>query len=99
MIKPTIGRIVWYYPRAGHREPYAAIICRVHSNTLVNIAYFDENGTASNAGAVKLYQGEDIALKPYDNFCEWMPYQHGQAAKTEAAEAKVDLMESEVAKN
>ncbi len=99
MIKPTIGRIVWYYPTSGEGEPYAAIICHVHSDTRINIAYFDVHGTALNDTLVTLYQGEDIAPRPDHCFCEWMPYQRGQAAKTEEAESMIALMESEVAKN
>jgi len=84
MIKPTIGRVVWYYPTSGSHPPFAAIICRVWTNYCVNLAYFDENGTASNATSVPLHQ-EGIGGRPERFFCEWMPYQLGQAAKTEEA--------------
>lgn len=84
MIKPTIGRVVWYYPIDAIYEPLAAIICHVWSNYCVNLAYFDENGVAANATSVPLHQ-DGIGAKPQRFFCEWMPYQLGQAAKTEEA--------------
>ncbi len=90
MIKPTIGRIVWYYPNTGDEAPLAAIIVCVHSDTCVNLAFFDEYGTACNETLVTLYQGEDVAPRPIRCFCEWMPYQHGQAKKTEEAIALVE---------
>ena len=49
-ITPTVGRIVWYRPKASDElarngnEPLAAVICCVWSNTCINIAGFDANG-------------------------------------------------------
>lgn len=89
MIKPTIGRVVWYY-NPNHKEgdqPWAALICYVHSDTMVNLSVFDENGLGKAKTSVPLYQGEGV--RPEYPFCEWMPYQQGQAAKTEALEKKL----------
>lgn len=90
MIKPTIGRVVWYHPTAPQGAPedtQAAIVCHVWSDTCVNLAVFDNNGVASNQTSVFLFQGE--GERPSSQFAEWMPYQVGQAAKTEALEAKL----------
>jgi hypothetical protein len=89
IIKPTIGRVVWFYP-SEHKEgdqPCSAQIAYVHSDTCINIGYFDHNGNAKQATSVTLFHGEGERPKSY--FCEWMPYQVGQAKKHEpTAEAK-----------
>jgi len=85
MIKPTVGRVVWFHPPfipdSGANEiTLAAMIAKVWSDELVNLAVFDENGVAASQTSVPLYQG-DGAFRPVDAYCEWMPYQIGQAAK------------------
>lgn len=93
MIKPTVGRVVWYRPSPGENivgndgsQPLAAIITHVWSDTCINLAVFDANGIATNRTSVYLLQPE--TERPASQFAEWMPYQLGQAARTEAAEAK-----------
>lgn len=91
MIKPTIGRVVWFYP-AGHssgQQPNAALITYVHSDTMINLAAFDANGVPSSQTSVFLYQGVADSERPSSYFAEWMPYQQGQAAKTEALEKQL----------
>lgn len=85
MIKPTIGRIVWFYPYGrsqveAKEQPHAAIIAYVHSAECINIAYFDVNGIAKPANGVRLCHDDEP--RPDFAFAEWMPYQIGQAAKT-----------------
>ena len=94
MIKPTIGRVVWYYPLGdtSDEQPLAALIAHVWSDTCVNLAVFDSNGIASNQTSVFLYQNEPNTEKPSSSFCEWMPYQQGQAAKTEAVEKQLSAI-------
>jgi len=91
MIKPTIGRIVWYWAIHGQDQPYAAIVTYVHSDELVNLAFFYESGVCTTSAKVTLYQGE--GLKPKFPFCEWMPYQIGQAKKYEEVMASNVLNE------
>jgi hypothetical protein len=81
MIKPTIGRVVWFWPPTvtAATQPEAALIAWVHSDTMVNLAVFDANGVAYNRTSVHLYQGG--VNRPEGDYCEWMPYQIGQAAK------------------
>lgn len=97
IIEPTVGRIVWYYPPGvkpgvprNKRQPLAAIVTYVWSNTCVNLAIFDENGRpiAEPPTSVLLVQ-EGNPRPDGGNFCEWMPYQKGQAAKTEAVEKQL----------
>ncbi|MES2247592.1 MAG: DUF2829 domain-containing protein [Pseudomonadota bacterium] len=95
IIIPTIGRVVWYRPapRTGSsgfsphhtpNTPYAAIVACVWNDALVNLSVFDANGTPHSRTSVALIQaGQE---PPTDNaYCEWMPFQKGQAARQDAA--------------
>src|SRR5688572_2688793 len=88
IIRPTIGRIVWYWREPVHdkdAQPEAAIVTHVHTDSLVNLAVFDRDGGACGVRLVVLRQpGEGV---PTVSYAEWMPFQQGQAAKTEALEA------------
>lgn len=90
MIKPTVGRIVWFYPSStlSYEQPFAAIITYVWSDVLVNLAVFHHNGDSAPRTSVVLEQ-EEWPVPAGESFCTWMPYQKGQAAKTEALEAKL----------
>lgn len=80
MIKPTIGRVVWYWQNTvSQKQAHAAIVAYVHSDTTVNLVMFDENGTSTGLTSVRLYQND--GERPQLHFCEWMPYQREQAAK------------------
>jgi len=82
MIKPTIGRVVWYWSKSLKLtigQPQAALIAWVISEHRVNLAVFDANGHAYNRTDVLLFDGE--GSRPECEFCEWMPYQLGQAKK------------------
>jgi hypothetical protein len=90
MIEPTIGRIVWYRGTVHdlipkNDQPLAAIVTYVWGPRLVNLAVFDPNGMSFSRTSVEFLQDGDA--QPRGNFCEWMPYQKGQAAKTEKLEA------------
>lgn len=76
IIKPTIGRIVLYYPSGNKPETHQAHpaqIAYVWSDTCINIGYFDQNGIAKSATSVLLHN-EEMPL-PTTNYCCWMPYQ------------------------
>ena len=94
MIVPTIGRVVWLYAaRKGTvhdvRQPLCAFVVHVWGDRCVNLAYFDSNGNAYQETSVELLQDDDA--KPEGRpFAVWMPYQKGQAAKTEVLEAKLN---------
>lgn len=86
-ITPTVGRVVWFTPatqdelRPNNHQPLAAIIAHVWSDTCVNLAVFDANG--ANHSRTSVYLAQDDMPRPGAGFCQWMPYQKGQAAKTE----------------
>lgn len=87
MIKPTIGRVVWFWPLGSNparedSQPFPALVVFVHSDTLVNLSVFDRNGDLRPSEKVELWQGK--GERPFYSHCEWMPYQKGQAAKAEA---------------
>jgi hypothetical protein len=86
MITPTIGRIVWFWnsPELRGAQPEAAIVAKVWSDTMVNLGVFRDNGNCTGFTSVTLWQGE--GEPPASAYCEWMPYQKGQAAKTDALE-------------
>ena len=95
-----MGRVVWFYPSQNTAEagfalhpdgggPYAALIAHVWNDHMVNLSVFDANGAAHPRTSVPMLHGEcDV---PEHAFCGWMPYQKGQAAKTEAAEKGIVL--------
>lgn len=94
MIKPTIGRVVWLWPCAGVLEdkkivyrdktlPLAATVAYVWSDRMVNLAAVDQDGKPFNLTSVLLLQGDET-YAPVGSYCEWMPYQKGQAEKAQA---------------
>lgn len=96
MIKPTIGRVVWYWPAPGEnivgndgRQPLAGIVTHVWGDECVNLAVFDANGVATNRTSIFLLQD---GPRPASGFAEWMPYQKGQAVKTEKIESELDAV-------
>ena len=96
MIKPTVGRVVLFTPgkaadkRTDKRQPLAAIIACVHSDRSVNLTVFEQSGAASMAGYINvpLLQDDDEARET-GFYAEWMPYQKGQAARTEELESRL----------
>jgi hypothetical protein len=95
-IEPTIGRVVWFWPRtymatdSGNmsvNQPYTAQVCFLYKNGHINVAGYKHDGSPFTALDVTLRQdGDEMPQGPY---AEWMPYQKGQAAKTEALEKQV----------
>lgn len=106
MIKPTIGRVVWFRPSEAFidyrykggspfvtidtDDPCAAIVVKVWNDRMVNLSVFDHEGHQHAVTSCHLRQeGDDESLTRGLSYCEWMPYQKGQAAKTEALETKI----------
>ncbi len=72
MQQPTVGRHVWFFPagRSPGQTPQAAIICHVHSPTLVNLVIFDANGLTRGQTSVLLTQ-EGIEGPVAAGYCTW----------------------------
>jgi hypothetical protein len=91
MIQPTVGRVVLFHHCGGlshlvsHGPVLACLIAHVWNDRLINVGGFDSNGMAFGRTSVRLLQDDDVAGKN-EIHATWMPYQKGQAAKTEALE-------------
>ena len=86
MIRPTVGRVVWYRPNQpgsvgslDDGQPMAATVAFVRNDRCVNLSVVDHHGRQFSAIGVLLLQGDE-SFKPVTPYCEWMPYQVGQAA-------------------
>ncbi|MDG9927393.1 MULTISPECIES: hypothetical protein [unclassified Pseudomonas] len=104
-IKPTVGRVLHFHPSrelaAGRGmvllcqgDPMDAHLVYVHRSGLVNLAVFDHAGNQHAITDVKLLQDADQAPlneqgQLIESYAAWMPYQKGQAEKTEALERQV----------
>jgi hypothetical protein len=88
MIEPGIGRALHYRPDGADpaAQPHAATVIFVHGNRSVNLACFSPAGTYYHREEVPLLQDDDTAPAT-GGYAEWMPFQKGQAVKTEAAES------------
>jgi len=85
VIEPTIGRIVWFWKwgrswNAPNAQPEAAIVTYVNNSRSVNLTVFNEHGHPRGMTGVELCQPND-SRPASGGFCEWMPYQIGQAKK------------------
>jgi hypothetical protein len=89
-ISPTVGRVVWVRNRPGaisSLQPEVGFITYVHSDSCINVGGFDANGEPFRQTSLFLVQdGSGSQGGPY---AEWMPYQKGHAAKTEALEQQL----------
>lgn len=89
MIKPTIGRVIWFYRDKQHldsgSQPNAGLVAYVHSDTMINVGGVDAQGCAFNATSTRLLQDNETPPES-GSFAVWMPYQKVQAAKAEVIE-------------
>ena len=104
-IKPTVGRVVHYYPNKAEAgppgtvmelgSPRAAIITEVWGERCVNLTVFDANGRIDEPGghtSVPLVQPDEPEPDPQEGgYCTWMPYQLGQAERTAEAERRAGI--------
>lgn len=88
MIKPTIGRVVIVQRGTAGAQPdgWPALVTKVYGDRCINAAGFNEWGTQVSFSSLTLLQDNDTPPE-HGPYAEWMPYQKGQAAKTEALEA------------
>ena len=102
VIKPTVGRKVWYRPSKHDQQgpvpmqcvlgqPLDATVIAVHGDRCVNVLVTDMVGRQFPVLSVALVQEGDILAAcneglPLGRYVEWMPYQQGQARKDAAGE-------------
>jgi hypothetical protein len=91
IIKPTIGRRVWYWPSTYDRgaqltkpetiiqssgtQPCDAGVVFVHGDRLVNLSVTDHNGNVHKRTSVTLFQPGDPIPSGDAGFAVWMDYQ------------------------
>lgn len=116
IIKPTIGRVVWYWPESKppgwqhydehglvhHVQPFPALIQRVWNDELVDIIVFDPYFTNTPFPlrcelrvVLWIHKGET----KFTRFCEWMPFQRGQATNADSFTTDVKSFMTAVAEN
>ena len=88
MITPTVGRIVWCFRRDVGSEPAAAIVTHVETDTMINVAVFGHHSGIEFLNLIPLVQDVEVPAG-LQAWCEWMPFQKGQAAKAEALEKQL----------
>lgn len=99
IIKPTPGRVVWYWPSQqeidakaiayfDQTQPLAATVAYAWHDRMVNLSVIDQDGAQFRRTSVTLLQeGGERPHTSEGPFAEWMPYQKGQAAKADATAA------------
>lgn len=102
VIKPTVGRKVWYHPSEQDRQgsfpmqtcgqPLDATIIAVWGDRMVNVLVTDIVGKQYPVLSCTLVQpGEDVP--PNGRYCEWMPYQVATSVKVDP-EAAADTQDA-----
>lgn len=90
-IEPSLGRIVWFFPpidsgRHEDGQPFGSMIAGVNDDGTINLLVAARDGSPYGVQNVTLLQdGDDIDQD--QAHAVWMPFQKGQAAKTEALQA------------
>lgn len=95
-IKPTPGRIVYYWPGPSETiphipgQPLSAQVASIQEDETLTLSVLDSCGSHHPRNAVPLIQPLNPA--PDDrSYAYWMPYQIGKAAQTD--QAKPDTAE------
>lgn len=108
IITPSIGRVVWFYPserttypnvlganaNVSGGQPCSAQVAYVWHDRMVNLGCIDHNGIPFSATSVPLLQPGD-SVPEGGGYATWMPYQIGQAAKTEQVLAETEAKKFE----
>lgn len=92
MIQPTVGRVVLirrpHIHTSAKDQPECGLITYVHSERMINVVGFTWDGAPFALTSLRLKQeGDEVPVGA--QHAEWMPYQKGQAAKTEALEKQL----------
>jgi hypothetical protein len=87
-MQPTVGRMVYYKSYGSPNgeflsEDRAAVVTAVHENNAVSLCVMNPSGLFFN---LMVHQGSEAGQ------WDWMPFQKGQAAKTEELEKTVQQL-------
>lgn len=93
-IQPTVGRIVLYTPddsdlAARKGQPYPAVVTHVHSDDNVNLFVFPDDTFGLFGSRVTTLTSVLYDQGGAPGTWRWMPYQLGQAAKTQELENRL----------
>lgn len=88
VIKPEVGRTLHFF-RSPESPPFAAKVCGVNGSGTINVAFWDETGTAGNQMAVRLVQPNE-PTPAAGAFARWMPFTVAQASAAAAVAEPVD---------
>jgi hypothetical protein len=94
-IEPTVGRKILFYtngaatPHVCGCGPNSADIAHVNKDGTVNLMVIGCFGEPFSAREVRLVQAGETPPESGTPYCRWMPYQIGQAAKTEELATKL----------
>lgn len=79
IIKPTIGRVMWFMNDMMSDQPLAATVAYVHSVDRVNLSVSSKDGFGAGWLDIPVHHGDPVDCP--DLHCCWMPYQLEQAKK------------------
>jgi hypothetical protein len=85
---PTTGRVVYFYDLNVSTRPFAAHVAdSVEDSYIVNLLVLNHDAQPRAVLNVPhmTVRGNDV------QFWDWMPYQKGQAAKTEELQKQLDI--------
>lgn len=89
-IEPTVGRKLHFYSYENGQHaavPLSADLAAVNADGTINLMVISAEGFPGSRTGVQLVQeGEDV---PLSHYATWIPYQRGQAAKTQEMEGKI----------
>lgn len=90
---PTIGRVVYFYDASGAREKMAFVTDVIEGHK-VNLFVINHNGSIASRYEVRHAKdsGQDAGQNSGVSGAhwDWMPYQKGQATKTEELQRELD---------
>lgn len=93
-IKPTVGRVVWYWPasaelREKKGQPFCATITHVWGDTCVNLHVHEDGSFALDRYCPTSVTLGDPTEIPNGECWQWMPYQVGQASGSGAVKEAI----------
>lgn len=96
MIKPTVGRVVYFRDRSDKERVLAAIIVDVLSDTEVSLVVFDKVGHSTPFPGVPLVQPDQLEKGDIPNtaYCHWMPFQVGQGPSSQDLLNRIGALEA-----
>ena len=97
-IPPSVGRVVWFWDQVATgdepEQPMRADICHVNADGSINLSVNDHIGKQFTYLQCALHQGDAAGCSLPRPFATWMPYQKGQAAKSDQLKDLLDMRQT-----